>query len=312
MQDGNSSISLGDLSKPVNTLIEKISAAIGGVFAPRQIKRIAKAEAEASKIKAIAEIETSKLYALSDIEIKEIQQRALYRFVTEETKKQINIESITQKSFKDINDDAKPENMEDDWISNFFNKCKFISDAEMQILWAKVLAGEANNPGSYAKRTIEFMSTMDKNDAILFQKLCSFKWFLNTRTVLIYNTKDDIYEFNGITFDRLKHLDSIGLINFEALSGYKRLKFGEIVNSSYFTTPIALKLPIKNNNNEINIGQVLLTQIGHDLLNVVNPTPIPEFIDYVIKNWQSQGIIAYSYYPKFEVPIETFYGFLEP
>jgi hypothetical protein len=308
MQDGNSIVNLGELSKPVNTLIEKISDAIGGVFAPIQIKRIAKAKAEASKIKAIAETETSKLLAMSDIEIKEIQKRAMYRFVTEETKKQFNIESIAQKSFNDIKDDAKPENMEDDWISNFFNKCKYVSDNDMQTLWAKVLAGEANSPGFYAKRTLEFMSTMDKNDAILFQNLCSFKWFINSKTLPIYNVNDDIYSKNGITFKDLKHLDSIGLINFEQVSGYRILNFGETVNTSYFNTPIVLKFLNKKNDNEIEIGKVLLTKIGEELLNIVNPKQIPDFIDYIIKNWNSKGIATYSNYPKFEVPPDTYYG----
>lgn len=51
----DSSVSLvnfGQLSKPADTLIKKVSAAVGGIFAPWQIRRVAKAEAEASLIKA--------------------------------------------------------------------------------------------------------------------------------------------------------------------------------------------------------------------------------------------------------------------
>ena len=42
----NSLVNLGDLSKPADTLIKKVSKAVGGIFAPYQIKRIAKAEVE--------------------------------------------------------------------------------------------------------------------------------------------------------------------------------------------------------------------------------------------------------------------------
>jgi c-di-GMP-binding flagellar brake protein YcgR len=73
MEPSNSIINLGDLSKPVNTLIEKISDAIGGIFKPHQIRRIAEAEAEADKIMAV-----------SQIEITELQNRALQRFFFEE------------------------------------------------------------------------------------------------------------------------------------------------------------------------------------------------------------------------------------
>ncbi|HLL76618.1 MAG TPA: hypothetical protein VK421_15295 [Pyrinomonadaceae bacterium] len=50
MSDGNSIVNLGDLTKPATVLIEKISDAVGGVFRPYQIKRLAHAEAEAEKI----------------------------------------------------------------------------------------------------------------------------------------------------------------------------------------------------------------------------------------------------------------------
>ena len=38
-------VNLGDITKPADTLIKKVSKAVGGIFAPYQIKRIAKAEA---------------------------------------------------------------------------------------------------------------------------------------------------------------------------------------------------------------------------------------------------------------------------
>ena len=78
---GGGFINLGDLSKPATVLIEKISDAIGGIFRPYQIRRIAQAEGEAEKIRT-----------LSQIEITDLQRRAIQRFVVEEAKKQQNIE----------------------------------------------------------------------------------------------------------------------------------------------------------------------------------------------------------------------------
>ena len=73
-------INLGDLSKPANTLIKKISAAIGGLYKPFQIRRVAQAEADSDKIQAAAQIEITKL-----------QHRAISRLFAEEAKKQHNI-----------------------------------------------------------------------------------------------------------------------------------------------------------------------------------------------------------------------------
>ena len=40
----NPLVNLGDLSKPAVVLVEKISDAVGGIFKPYQIVRVAKAE----------------------------------------------------------------------------------------------------------------------------------------------------------------------------------------------------------------------------------------------------------------------------
>ncbi|MBI5970672.1 MAG: hypothetical protein HY884_05910 [Deltaproteobacteria bacterium] len=50
-------LDIGKFAKPAEVLIERISAAIGGVFEPWQIRRVAQAEAEAEKIKEISRIE---------------------------------------------------------------------------------------------------------------------------------------------------------------------------------------------------------------------------------------------------------------
>src|SRR5687767_7242012 len=98
MAEGTSLVNLGDLSKPATVLVEKISEAVGGVFRPYQIRRIAQAEADAERIKALAQVEIS-----------DLQHRALKRFIAEEAKKQDNIEGITAKALPQVRRDADPQ-----------------------------------------------------------------------------------------------------------------------------------------------------------------------------------------------------------
>src|SRR5258708_34931791 len=119
--------SLGDLSKPATVLVEKISDAVGGIFKPYQIVRVAKAEAQADRVRVE-----------SQIEISDIQRRAFRRFLDEEGKKQKNIEDITGKALPQLEENSKPDEVENDWITNFFDKCRLISDDEMQGLWSIV------------------------------------------------------------------------------------------------------------------------------------------------------------------------------
>lgn len=290
---GSSLINIGELSKPATVLIQKISDAVGGVFKPYQIRRVAAAEAEAEKIKALAQIEIS-----------ELQHRAVVRFVAEETRKQASIESITEKALPDLNADARPQDMENDWISNFFDKCRLVSDEEMQNLWAKVLAGEANAPGKYSKRTVGFLSSIDKSDAILFTHLCGFGWFLGKVFPLIYDIENEIYTRHGIDFLGLKHLDEIGLLSFEPLAGYRRTGLREIVKVFYYGTPINLRFP-KKENNDLDVGQVLLSKTGQELAPISGSQVVPGFLDFVLDKWTRSGLATFSDWPKRSIPLNA-------
>jgi len=271
-------INFGDLAKPATVLVEKISAAIGGVFEPWQIRRIAKAEAEADKIQAIAKIEITKL-----------EQRALQRFMYEEARKQNNIESITSRALPQLTEKAKPEKVDEDWIINFFDKCRLVSDEEMQALWSRILAGEANTPGSFSKITINLMASLEKEDALLFTKLCGFNWTIGGLQPLVYNPAEEIYKKEGVDFVTLKHLDAIGLISFDSLAGYLRKGFSKKAIAIYKNVPFELEF-LKEKDNELQIGHIMFTHSGSELAKICSPKNITGFVDYVIQQWTRVGI----------------------
>src|SRR5579864_2187848 len=197
---------LGDLSKPATVLIEKISDAVGGIFKPYQLVRVAKAEAEVGRIEAE-----------SNIQITDLQRRAMHRFLVEEARKQSNIEEITQRALPLLEANSSPQNVQDDWITNFFDKCRIVSDIDMQELWSRILVGEANSPGTFSKRTVNLMGDLDKSDAELFTKLCGFGWLFGRFTALVLDHSHKIYTESGIDFDSLSNLENLGLIQFDSI-----------------------------------------------------------------------------------------------
>ncbi|MCH7498224.1 MAG: DUF2806 domain-containing protein [Candidatus Marinimicrobia bacterium] len=274
-QTMNPLVNLGDISKPADTLIKKVSKAVGGVFAPYQIIRVAKAEAEAAIIKAQTEIE-----------ITDLHRRAMHRFIEEEAKRQQNIENITGKAIPLLADESDAELIEDDWVTNFFDKSRIVSDNEMQELWARVLAGEVNSPGTYSKRTVNFVGDLDKSDAELFAKICGFALQIGNLVPLIFDEQDHIYNSTGINFSSLSHLESIGLIQFNNLQGFARLKLPKRIDVYYYGQPIHLELPKEDGENELELGRVLLTKIGHELAPICGSAPVGGFMDYVRTRWK--------------------------
>ncbi|MEY2536589.1 MAG: hypothetical protein QOG67_329 [Verrucomicrobiota bacterium] len=277
----NSLVNLGDLSKPATVLVEKISDAIGGIFRPHQIVRVAKAEAEADRIRAEGQIEIS-----------DLQRRAFHRFLQEEAMRQNNIEQITWDALPQLTDQAKPDQIEDDWISNFFDKCRLISDDEMQRLWSSVLAGEANAPGAFSKRTVNFLSDLDKTDAEQFTQLCGFGWDLAKGTIfpLIYDPQNSIYTSTGVDFKSLTHLESIGLVRFDPVSGFQITKLPQQFMVRYFDRPAFLHLP-NQADNSLDVGKVMLTKVGQELAVISGRHPAKGFFDFVHEKWKTSGYI---------------------
>ena len=278
MSDSNSIINLGELAKPATVLVEKISDAVGGIARPWQIKRVAQAEAEADRIRAVTQIEVT-----------ELQRRAMRRMLMEEAKKQNNIEAITAKALPHLSEEAKPENIEDDWLTNFFDKGRLISDEQMQRLWAEILAGEANAPGKFSKRTINLLAGLDKIDAQSFSSVCRFSVSLNERTPLIYDWNHKIYTNQGVNFAMLSHLDSIGLIHFqnsmgsynigvESPKGYVR----------YFDQALWIEFPTPEYC-RLDVGRVLLTLPGRQLAQFAEVQPVDGFAQYVREQWKQHG-----------------------
>jgi hypothetical protein len=282
MSNGFTLVDLGKLAEPAKVLIEKVSEAVGGCFKPFQIKRVARAEAEAEVIKAKAHIEIS-----------ELQQRALARFITEEARNQENIERITQMALPLLENTSNPKNMEDDWIVNFFDKCRIVSDEEMQSLWSKVLAGEANAPGTFSKRTVNFLASLDKSDAQLFTSLCGFIWTLDEGILLIYDWEEPIYKEQGINFISLSHLDDIGLISFDNFMFAEKTELPKQLLTEYYGSVLQITFD-KDADNSLDIGFAIFTRVGQQLVPICGSKPVEGFQDYVIKKWASKGFILSS------------------
>lgn len=81
-------------------------------------------------------------------------------------KKQIDSSSQSPDSFK--------KNLSIDWFIRFFEDCGNISDEQMQELWAKVLAGETAQPGTYSLRILDVLRNLSKDEAEALQTLASY------------------------------------------------------------------------------------------------------------------------------------------
>lgn len=277
-------INLGELSKPATVLIEKLSEAVGGIARPFQIKRVASAEAEAEKIKAIARLE-----------INEIEQAALVRAIKQMAKDQQNIENITKKAIPFLNEDAKPELLDEDFLRFVVDRARIVSDDDMQTIWSKIISGEANTPGSFSKKTVEIVSYLSKEDAALFSRFCSHIWNIGKPTVVVKLKYENNPEKCHISFDEFNHLEDLGLISFNSFSGY--VQKGEFNEGSveYFGFPLYLNFSDAAKKDQLSVGNAILTKAGTELSRIAGAQPSSRIFIDTIEYWQAQGIICSSF-----------------
>lgn len=155
-------INLEKLSEPLTKLVEVVSAGVGALYEPVGVVRRAKAEAKAAIIRAE-----------SAGQVASIEQRIAMRVQHREALRQENLEKVTTIAAGELPPEVSTEPVDLDWTTQFMDHAQDVNDAEMQVLWGRILAGEVANPGSYSKRTIGFLRTLDKWEAQAFTAFCS-------------------------------------------------------------------------------------------------------------------------------------------
>lgn len=138
---------------------------------------------------------------------------------------------------------------------------------------------------------------VDERDVALFRSLCQFIWVQGDPLPLIYDPGHDIYVREGINSSSLGNLSRSGLILLEP-AGFVKKKFGKHTRLFYFGKPTKIQFP-KEMGNELDIGQVVLTEKGKALVPAGNITPNQDFYQYVIQHWSRQGLITSSILPKY-------------
>lgn len=281
---------LGKVSKVATALIDKMAALGWILFEPKQIKRLAAAEVDADRIRALGKIKTSAL-----------TQRALTRMVRQEERKQRNVEQIAQGAIPLLEVKAQPKDVDEDWLTTLFERASLVSDVEMQSVWSRLLAGEVNKPGTFSRRTLQVVSTLEKADAHLITALSRFVWTIGSErpSVVLVNWNDQIYADAGITFASLVHLDAIGIINFgtdPTPGGFSIQGLPTKFDLSYFGSLFTAELP-DTAQGAIRVGKAIFTSVGLQLSGISGATPVEGFAEYCIGHYWAPNRITFTRRP---------------
>ena len=167
-----------------------------------------------------------------------------------------------------------------DWFIRFYDTVGNISNNEMQELWAKILAGEVNNPNSFSLKTIDVLKNIGKEEAVLFESVCKSCFVYDDKAFLPYY--DSYMSRKGITYSMIMYLSELGLIYNNSLLAKKIPVSNEggavIVNGDYLLTAKS----VSDNTTLLYIKQFPLTAAGQELATLINGIPdLDDFVTFV-------------------------------
>lgn len=102
-----------------------------------------------------------------------LEDRSYRRKKLNELRQQQNMEAIMLRAAQYCSDGTITDRADQDWFSHFVTLAEGISNKIMQDLWAKILAGEISQPGSFSLKTLQTFRSMSITEAKLLAKACS-------------------------------------------------------------------------------------------------------------------------------------------
>ncbi|WP_341782795.1 DUF2806 domain-containing protein [Pseudomonas putida] len=205
MANDFSLIDLKGLSEPLTKLVDSVSKGIGVLYEP--IAKVRNAKADAASMLILADAKEK---------VDELTYRALERVTYQAVRRQRNIDSIVHGAAKYLPDEVSTEEVDEDWLVNFFNLGQDVGNDEMQIIWSKLLAGEVARPGSFKARTVNAVKSLSAEEANLFTVLCGFSFKIDGGEWVLPIFSHDFFSYiraNGFSVASEVHLKSIGLLS---------------------------------------------------------------------------------------------------
>nr|WP_314642365.1 DUF2806 domain-containing protein [uncultured Pseudomonas sp.] len=271
MTEGFSLIDLKGVSEPLTKLIESVCKGIGALYEPTGKIRNAKAEAKAMLILAEA-----------GAQVDSVTLRALERISHQEIRRQNNIDAIVKGAVEYLPSEVSPQEVDEDWVVNFFDLGQDIGNAEMQKIWSKLLAGEVAQPGSFKARTVQAVKSLSVEDANLFTLLCEFSFITDGDERIFPVFSHQFFNYvraNGLSTKGETHLQSIGLLNSGTI-WYGASESEDKIYLQYFTEEYyASPKPSKKTVDQVYMQGFPFTEIGKELANIAGAQPNRKYID---------------------------------
>lgn len=281
---------IAGVGKAIEKLIDLLRGFGWKIYEPLHIKRIAKSESFKRKLETddkIYEMEKISEFITknSNLNINHnnngteisnaniLLENTKARLVNQELSRTSNIQNVISKTYDILKDeeDVSDKPVDKDWFTRYFNIVQDISNEDIQDLWAKLLAGEIKQPGSFSYRTLETLKNMTTDEAELFTKVAKLLFYGKEREKYIFKNLTLLQKY-GISLSDITKLMDSGVIS--SLNDLNLTISSEIVISNNNYLFKLSKNKNKNTNiliiNLMDVNVFKLSESGKEILELID------------------------------------------
>ena len=249
------------------------------------------AEKQAETNARIQILEASANQTVEDLNVSpEYVREAANTFMARIVRKQINVDTIVHRAAEHISSMAtegaaeEAREISDDFLEHFGHEARKQNADWMRDLFARILAGEIQRPGSYSKKLVRTVSDLSRDVAMVFRKLCSICIAMEVDSEMVdvraptfaENIDGNALSDYGLHFGHLVALDEYGLIISE-YNSWKEYEISVVHSVRRALYPMRYQderwkiVPeTTDKQHRLRIYGVALSQIGRELFTVVD------------------------------------------
>lgn len=305
------------IRKNVFKALDRLGSALIDVPVGALERRVAEKNAESESRIKITETVNAQIVEQLKVD-PEFPQRASNTFAKKILREQYNVEKIlnyasnilkekkydkTEQNTEDTSDNT----IDDDWFNIFEKEACQKNSEDIQRRFARVLAGEIENPNSYSIKTLKTLGELDKGTSELLKKICSLSVSLGSPDdqhiidirvpVLGGDAGNNALKKYGLGFSQLNILNEYSLVisNYNSWRDYKLSIWDK-------SNPVCLPFKHQEKNwvlsplpewidtDAFKISGVSLSKVGSELFRIVEKDPIPEYTNDLKNYFQNQKL----------------------
>lgn len=196
----------------------------------------------------------------------------------------------------DMDTNASIDNLNEDWVLDFFDKASRISEDATKQLWGKLLSHAASNKNICSKTLLNSLFLMGTEDIDDFMRVCEFCFSemnvcyqtkrISAYPIIYFTTHVNSYQKYQISSLRLNRLQILGLLEVDMKSEYvfSQKKMILIYKDK--------KVEIEHDG-KIYIGNVRFTYEGFLLYQMIEKRYNDNLLNYTMEIWLRRGYKVY-------------------